>query len=136
MISSMGKLDELREKADHFEIKKSWQYPLYITLALPALLFLAARLFRGEGMGVTLARLFHTYNLYVSSPLPNLAPFNGTGVLGLILFLGLCTWAVRRKDWTDLGITIALGAVNAVYFWMEWNYLLLRFVNIAGIVTI
>ncbi len=128
----MGKLDELKEKANGFELKKSWQYQLYITLVLPAALFLLAFLLRGNGLGVTLARIFHTYNLYVSCPIPSLAPFNGTGVVGLGLLVWLCFSAARRKDWPDLGITLALGAVNALYFWMEWNYLLLRFVNITG----
>ena len=128
----MGKLDELKEKAGRFELKKSWQYQLYITLILPAVLFLLAFLLRGNGLGVALARIFHTYNLYVSCPIPNLAPFNGTGVVGLGLLVWLSFGAVRRKDWPDLAVTLALGAVNALYFWQEWNYLLLRFVNITG----
>lgn len=128
----MGKFDALREKANRFELNRSWQYELYIAGVLPGLLFLLAWLLRGGGLGVTLARIFHTYNLYVSSPLPNLAPFNGTGVLGLVLFVGLAVWAVRRKDWLDLGLTLALGGINALYFWMEWNYLLLRFLNLTG----
>lgn len=131
----MGKLDQLWEKANRFEIKKSWQYQLYITVVLPALLFLLAWVLQGNGLGVTLARIFHTYNLYVSNPLPNLAPFNGTGLVGLVLLLWLCFGAVRRKDWPDLGITLALGTANAVYFWQEWNYLLLRFVNITGTIS-
>ena len=131
----MGKLDQLWEKANRFEIKKSWQYQLYITVVLPALLFLLAWVLQGNGLGVTLARIFHTYNLYVSNPLPNLAPFNGTGLVGLVLLLCLCFGAVRRKDWPDLGITLALGAANAVYFWQECNYLLLRFVNITGTIS-
>ena len=131
----MGKLDQLWEKADRVEIKKSWQYQLYITVVLPALLFLLAWVLQGNGLGVTLARIFHTYNLYVSNPLPNLDPFNGTGLVGLVLLLWLCFGAVRRKDWPDLGITLALGAANAVYFWQEWNYLLLRFVNITGTIS-
>jgi len=128
----MGKLQDLREKADRFEIKKSWQYLLYIVAALPGLLYLLAWLLRNSGAGVTLARMFHTYNLYVSSPIPNLSPFNGTGVLGLAILLALAVWAARRKDWPDLAVTLALGAANAVYFWMEWNYALLRFINISG----
>ena len=125
----MGKLDQLWEKANRFEIKKSWQYQLYITVVLPALLFLLAWVLQGNGLGVTLARIFHTYNLYVSNPLPNLDPFNGTGLVGLVLLLWLCFGAIRRKDWPDL------GAANAVYFWQEWNYLLLRFVNITGTIS-
>ena len=128
----MDKLKELREKAGRFEIRKSWQYLLYITVVLPGVLFLLARLLRGQGLGTTFGRLFHTYNLFVSSPVVNLAPFNGTGVLGLAILAGLCIWAVRRRDWKDLGATLALGILNGAYFWMEWNYLLLRFIDIAG----
>ena len=104
-------------------------------MVLPALLFLLAWALQGNGLGVTPARIFHTYNLYVSSPLLNLAPFNGTGLVGLVLLLWLCFGAIRRKDWPDLGITLALGAANAVYFWQGWNYLLLRFVNITGTIS-
>lgn len=128
----MGKLDEFREKANSFELKKSWQYELYIAGVLPGLLFLLARLLRSGGVGVMLARMFHTYNLYVSSPVPNFAPFNGTGVLGLVILAALAVWAVRRRDWPDLGITLVLGGVNGLYFWMEWNYQLLRFLNLTG----
>ena len=128
----MGRLDKLREKAEHFEIRKSWQYQLYITLVLPGLLFLLAWLLRGGGAGMMLGRLFHTYNLYVSNPLPNLSPFNGTGVLGLLILIGLAVWAIRRRDWTDLAVTLALGGINAFYFWTEWNYRLLRFLDLTG----
>ena len=95
-------------------------------------LFLLAYLLRNGGMGVALARMFHTYNLYVSSPLPNLSPFNGTGVLGLGLLAALLVWAVRRRDWPDLLVTAALGGLNLLYFSMEWNYQLLRFLNLTG----
>lgn len=128
----MGKMEKLREKANRFEIQKSWQYLLYIVAVLPGALYLLAWLLRSSGMGIMLARMFHTYNLYVSSPIPNLSPFNGTGVLGLVMLAALAVWAVRRKDWADLAITLALGAANAVYFWMEWNYIILRFINLTG----
>ena len=128
----MGKFEELRDKAEKFEIKKSWQYLAYIAVVLPGILFLLAYLLRSSGTGVMLARMFHTYNLYVSSPLPNLSPFNGTGVLGLGLLAALLVWAVRRRDWPDLLVTAALGGLNLLYFSMEWNYQLLRFLNLTG----
>ena len=128
----MSKLDQLWEKADRLEIKKSWQYQLYITLVLPGILFLLAWLLRSGSTGVMLGRLFHTYSLYVASPLPNLSPFNGTGVLGLGLLAALLVWAVRRRDWPDLLVTAALGGLNLLYFSMEWNYQLLRFLNLTG----
>ena len=124
--------DKAREKAGKFEIRKSWQYLLYITVVLPAVLFLLAYLLRDSAFGVSLGRIFHTYGLYVSSPIPNLDPFNGTGVLGLVILVALAVWAVRRRDWADLGITLALGAANALYFAMGWNYALLPMLNLMG----
>lgn len=126
----MGKLDELLEKANRFELRKSWQYLLYIAGVLPGVLFLLAWLLRGNGMGVMFGRLFHTYNLYVSSPVPNVSPFNGTGVLGLVILAVLVVRAVRRKDKLDLALTLVIGAANACYFWAEWNYQLLRFIRL------
>ena len=126
----MGKLDELMKKAGDRDIQKSWQYMLYIAGVLPGGIYLLAWLLRENGSGRTLARLFHTYNLYVSSPLPNFSPFNGVGLLGLVILAVLVVWAVRRRDWPDLALTLCLGAVNALYFWMGWNYLLLRFIRL------
>lgn len=127
----MGKLEELKEKVNNSDIQKSWQYMLYIAGVLPGGIYLLAWLLRENGSGVMLGRLFHTYNLYVSSPLPNFDPFNGTGMLGLVILVVLVVWAVRRRDWLDLAITLALGAVNAYYFWAEWNYQLLQFIRLA-----
>ena len=124
--------DKAREKAGKFEIRKSWQYLLYITVVLPAVLFLLAYLLGDSAFGVSLGRIFHTYGLYVSSPIPNLDPFNGTGVLGLVILVALAVWAVRRRDWADMGITLALGAANALYFAMGWNYALLPMLNLMG----
>ena len=94
--------DKAREKAGKFEIRKSWQYLLYITVVLPAVLFLLAYLLGDSAFGVSLGRILHTYGLYVSSPIPNLDPFNGTGVLGLVILAALAVWAVRRRDWAAL----------------------------------
>jgi hypothetical protein len=128
----MGKWNEMKEKAGGFEIRKSWQYLLYITVVLPVILFLLAFVLKDNSFGVTLGRIFHTYGLYVSSPIPNFSPFNGTGVLGLAILIFLAVWAVRRRDWADLGITLGLGAVNALYFAMGWNYAILPLLNLAG----
>lgn len=128
----MGNWNEMKEKAGNFEIRKSWQYLLYITVVLPVALFLLAFLLKSNSLGVSLGRIFHTYGLYVSNPIPNFSPFNGTGVLGLAILIFLAVWAVRRRDWTDLGITLALGAANALYFAMEWNYAILPLLNLSG----
>lgn len=126
----MGKLDEWKKKVNESEVQKSWQYMLYIAGILPGAIYLLAWLLRENISGLMLGRLFHTYSLYVSSPIPHIDPFNGTGVLGLVILVALVVWAIRRKDWPDLAITLALGAINAYYFWAEWNYMLLRFIRL------
>ena len=89
-------MDRNQKREGKLELRKSWQYLLYIDLVLPGLLFLAAFVTRGSSFGISLGRVFHTYGLYVSSPVPNLDPFNGTGVLGLLITLGLLLWASCR----------------------------------------
>ena len=125
-------MDRSQKREGKLELRKSWQYLLYIDLVLPGLLFLAAFVTRGSSFGISLGRVFHTYGLYVSSPVPNLDPFNGTGVLGLLITLGLLLWAARRRDWKDLALTLALGGANALYFALGGNYALLPYLTLTA----
>ena len=51
-----------------FELKKMWQWLVYLYVVLPALLFLLGFLTRNMDMGILFARLFHSYCLYVVNP--------------------------------------------------------------------
>lgn len=110
------------------ELKKSWQWLLYLYLVLPLLIFGAAFLLKNTSFGVSLARIFHSYNLYIINPIPDLASL--TGIVGVVLPLVFILPTLRKKDYGDLLICLGLVAAVAVYFYFEWNYLavpLLRF---------
>ena len=59
-----------------------WQWLLYIDILLPALLFGLAYLTQSTG----LARIYHSYCLYIASPVPRFPSL--TGVVGAVIALG------------------------------------------------
>ena len=107
-------------------LTKSWQYLLYLYLLLPSVLFLLAFLLKNTSFGVSLAAMFHNYGLFVTNPIPNFAAFNFTGVIGIGRALFFVGWAVKRKNWVDLVLSLALIALNFSYFFFGWNYQLAR----------
>lgn len=126
----MNKFDELKEKANRFELKKSWQWLLYLYLVLPLLLFVIGVLGGDGAIGTYFSKIFHSYNLYVISPLVDFASL--TGIIGVIIPGYLLFKAYRRKDYKDIGISIALFLCIAVYFYFEVNYMLLKFLQFGG----
>lgn len=118
----MGKFDKVGEKFSEIKLDKSWHYLCYIYLLLPGVLFLLALLGKNQPFAKTLGLLFHNYGLFVTNTVPNLSTF--TGVLGLGLALWFLLDTARRRDWTDMTISLVLVACNTVYFLMGWNYLL------------
>lgn len=112
-----------------FEINKGWQWLFYIYLVLPLLLFGMAYLLRDASLGVSLARIFHSYNLYVVNPFPDMSSLSG--IIGLIIPLYFLYKTVRRRDYVDLGLCLLLIALNALYFLMEWNYLFIHYLHFA-----
>lgn len=110
-----------------FKLTKSWQYLIYLYLALPGLLFLLAWLTRNSG----LAEVFHGYNLYVINTVPDLPTL--TGIVGIALAAWFLFDAARHRRWVDLAVSAALVAADTVYFAMDWNYLLLRFLSFAQV---
>ena len=120
----------MEQKVREIKLTQSWQYLAYLYLALYGVLLLLALLLKNTGLGVMLAGLFHNYGLYVIQVIPNFSNFTGVVGAGLaIFFLG---WAVRRRDWLDLILSLALVGLNFAYFFFQWNYLLvplLRFVK-------
>ncbi|MCI5800668.1 MAG: hypothetical protein MR014_00490 [Oscillospiraceae bacterium] len=105
-----------------FELKKSWHWMLYIYLVLPGVLFFLAFLIGDSVSGRFFTQLFHSYNLYVLCPIPNFSKW--IGIAGLLIPAVLVIQSIRRKDWLDLLICLGIEAAAAVYFFLEWNYLL------------
>lgn len=118
-------LDRIR----NFDMNKSWMWLLYLDLVLPLCLFLLAYVLNALGTGFFLSKLFHTYNLFVINPIPNFTSF--TGILGLILHIGVIAYALWKKDWRDVLACVGITALVFLYFFFEVNYIftyMLKFV--------
>ncbi len=114
----------MEEKKNIFELKKSWHWMVYIYVVLPVAMFVLGWLMGDNDMGKFFSGLFHAYNLYVMNPIFNLD--KKMGIIGILVPLFLFGWAVKRKDFIDLAISAGIEALVVVYFWQEWNYLLIR----------
>lgn len=104
---------------------KGWKLLIYFDIILPALLFVIAFL-----TGIpSLSKLFHSYELFIVSPIPNLASF--IGIIGLIYHLGIILYTVIRRDFIDLLICIIITLAIATFFLFEINYLIIKPLNFA-----
>ena len=110
-----------------FELKKMWQWLVYLYVLLPALLFLLGFLTRNMDMGILFARLFHSYCLYVVNPIPDVPSM--TGIVGAVLALGVVFYTLYRRDFRDFGVSFALIALNFLYYFTQTNYLLIRYLG-------
>lgn len=114
----------MEQKKNIFDMKKSWQWMVYIDLALPLIMFLFGWLMGDNDMGKFFSGLFHAYNLYIMNPFFDLA--NKMGIVGILIPLFLFGWAIKRRDFVDLAICVGIEALVVVYFWQEWNYLVIQ----------
>ena len=112
-----------------FELKKIWQWLLYLYLVLPLVLFVLGLLTRNLDMGVMFARLFHSYCMYVVNPIPDVPSM--TGILGAVLALGAVFVTLYRRDFRDFGISLCLIALNFAFYFTQTNYLLIRLLRFA-----
>ena len=110
-----------------FELKKMWQWLVYLYVVLPALLFLLGFLTRNMDMGILFARLVHSYCLYVVNPIPDVPSM--TGIVGAVLALGVVFYTLYRRDFRDFGVSFALIALNFLYYFTQTNYLLIRYLR-------
>lgn len=110
-----------------FELKKMWQWLVYLYLVLPGLLFFLGVLTRNMDLGVVFARLFHSYCLYVVNPIPDVPSM--TGILGAVLALGTVFYTLYRRDFRDFGFSFVLIVLNFLFYFTQTNYLLTRFLR-------
>jgi len=108
------------------KIEKGWQWLLYLDVLLPGLLYLLAFLMPA-GIAVNLARLFHSYSMYVSNPIPNVSAL--MGLVGLALHLGVLGQAAKRRDWKDFVLSLALTLAVVFYYYQGLNYDLVRYLS-------
>lgn len=117
-------MTDWKEKLMNVKVTKSWQYLTYLYLVLPGLLFLLGWITQSSVFG----SIFHNYGLFAVSPIPNFSSF--TGIIGLGIAIWFLVAALRRRDWVDLAVSSVLVALNAGYFLLGVNYMLLKMLNI------
>ena len=127
----MGKLKEYAGKLDRVKMNRGWQWLLYIDIVLPVVLLVLA-LLPIPGFRQSMAKLYHTYTLFVLCPVPDFAAL--TGILGMLAHAGVLIWAVVRRDWKDLLICAAFTGAAAAFFLVQidgtaLNYLVVRLLD-------
>ncbi|MCI5527352.1 MAG: hypothetical protein V8T62_09320 [Oscillospiraceae bacterium] len=113
----------MEQKKSIFDLKKSWQWMAYIYFILPVIMFILGWLMGDNDMGKFFSGLFHAYNLYIMNPLLDFG--KKMGIIGILIPLVLFGWAIKRKDYIDLAISVGIEALVVLYFWQEWNYLVI-----------
>jgi hypothetical protein len=109
-----------------FEFDKGWKLLIYFDIILPALLFTAA-FFSGLPF---LAKIFHSYELFIVNPIPDFTSF--VGIIGLLYHLGIIIYTLTKRDLKDIILSILLTIAILVFFWLELNYLVIRPLNFAS----
>lgn len=114
----------MEKKKINFDLKKSWQWMVYIYFGLPLIMFILGWLMGDNDMGKFFSGLFHAYNLYIMNPLFNFT--KKMGIIGILMPLFFFGWAIKRKDYVDLAISAGIEAAVVVYFCMGWNYFVIQ----------
>ncbi|NMA67749.1 MAG: hypothetical protein GX957_16210 [Clostridiaceae bacterium] len=102
------------------KIDKSWKVLIYFDFILPAILFFIAWI-TGSSM---LSKLFHSYETFVISPIPNFTAY--TGIIGLIFHLGIIIYALLKEKIKDVILCILITLLVVLFFYFELNYAILR----------
>ena len=102
------------------KIDKGWKILVYFDFVLPAVLYLLALI---SGSPV-LAKLFHSYETFVISPVPD--PGALTGIIGLVFHAGIIVYTILKKNIGDLMLCIIITALVVMFFLFGINYAILR----------
>ena len=108
------------DQVKNFKFDKVWMYLIYLDFILPLCMFVLAYSLNSFGTGYSIARLFHTYNLFFVSPIPNFESY--TGVVGLAVHVGFIAYALFRKGLKDALICTGVSIVTFLYIYFEINY--------------
>lgn len=114
-----------------FQLTKGWQWLIYIDFVLPLLIYLSALLPLGAMRG-QLARIFHSYMLYILFPWPDFKSF--TGIIAPILHLYFLINGIRKKQKSDVILSIVFYLLIVLVFTVQIdgtsiNYFILRFLD-------
>ena len=114
-----------------FQLTRGWQWLLYIDFVLPLLIYLAALLPLGAMRG-QLARIFHSYMLYILFPWPDFQSI--TGIIAPLLHLYFLINGIRKKQKSDVILAIVFYLIIVLIFTIQIdgtaiNYFILRFLD-------
>ena len=76
--------------------------------------------------------LYGIVAMYISSLAMDTVVYGSLNAKIAYIISGHSGEVAKRLLGLDLGITLALGAANAAYFLLEWNYTILRLLNLTG----
>ncbi len=113
-------------KLKEFKFDKGWKLLIYFDVLLPAVLFLLAWVTKIP----QLSMLFHSYETFIVSPIPNFQAF--TGILGLLFHVGIIGYTLYKKNYKDLAICLLITLIVAAFFFFEINYLIIKPLVFAG----
>lgn len=111
-------------KLKDFKFDRGWKILIYFDLLLPLMLFLLAWLMPIQGMKGLFAVLFHSYGLYVMSPIPHFAAL--TGIIGLLYHAGILGYTLKKRRLLDLLICALITLAVVLYFMFEINYQVIK----------
>ncbi|NLX64472.1 MAG: hypothetical protein GX022_06855 [Clostridiaceae bacterium] len=105
---------------------KGWKILIYFDIVLPAILFVLAFFLNLP----YLSKIFHSYEIFISNPIPDFASL--TGIIGLIYHLGIIIYTIVKRDFSDMLFCLIITLAIAAYFWFGINYTIIRPLNFAS----
>ncbi len=107
-------------KSKELKFDKGWKYLVYFDFILPGILFLIAWI-AGSPF---ISKIFHSYEVFIISPIPNFKAF--TGIIGLLFHLGIIIYTIIKKNYRDMVICIVITLIIALFFYFDLNYQLIK----------
>ena len=124
MIERIKKLVDIK-------LEKGWHWLIYFDIVLPLILFITAYFLANTSVGPLLAKLFHSYNLFLIDPIPE--PTKLIGIIGALAHIFFIAYAIKRKDSRDISICVSLTILAVLYFAFEINYKLILYLNFVNL---
>jgi len=112
---------------NNLKLDKCWKILIYFDIVLPAVLFALAFL---SGIPY-LSKIFHSYEIFISSPIPDFASL--TGIIGLIYHLGMIIYTIIKRNFSDMLLCMIITLAIAAYFWFGINYTIIRPLNFSSL---
>jgi len=113
------------KKIRDFKFDKGWKLLIYFDYLLPALIYLIAFLTQAPFA----AKLFHSYEMFIVSPIPNFSAL--TGIIGLIYHIGIIGYTIKKRYIRDIAVSLLLTLLTVAMFTVridgiEINYFILQ----------